>query len=184
MMQFHFRNFCFCSWSCSAEFCSWSENDCVSARSWVLLLEISTGVELLVGLVSSLTILPLCPALICTVGICLLADRSSFCIFDVICLHHVGVTSVGLPFSLMCVLLRGITHHVGVTNCGYRAFTVASCAKGWRDNHDLILHTSFYCMWYRTCTSKLYRQLSSVVLNGLVSFYITLGRTWWQHVLL
>jgi hypothetical protein len=30
--------------------------------------------------------------------------------------------------------------------CGYRAFTVASCAKGRRDNHDLILHTSLYCM--------------------------------------
>jgi hypothetical protein len=45
-------------------------------------------------------------------------------------------------------------------SCRYRAFTVASCAKGWRENHDLILHTSLYCMWYRTYTSELYRQLS------------------------
>jgi hypothetical protein len=53
-------------------------------------------------------------------------------------------------------------------HCGYRAFTVASCANGRRDNHNLILHTNLYCMWYRTCTSELYRQLSPVVLNGLI----------------
>jgi hypothetical protein len=51
---------------------------------------------------------------------------------------------------------------------GYRAFTVASCAKAWRDNHDLILHTSLYCMWYRTYTSELYRQLSLVDLTPTV----------------
>jgi hypothetical protein len=33
-----------------------------------------------------------------------------------------------------------------IINCGYRAFTVSSCANGRRDNHDLILHTSLYCM--------------------------------------
>jgi hypothetical protein len=55
--------------------------------------------------------------------------------------------------------------------CGYRAFTVASCAKGWRDNHDLILHTSPYIMWYRTYRSELYQQLSSVDLTRTV--YIT-----------
>jgi hypothetical protein len=52
--------------------------------------------------------------------------------------------------------------------CGYRAFTVASCAKGWRDNHDLILHTSVYFMWYRTYASELYRQLSQVDLTRSV----------------
>jgi hypothetical protein len=53
-------------------------------------------------------------------------------------------------------------------NCGYRAFTVTSCAKVWRDNHDLILHSSLYCMWYRTYTSELYWQLSSVDLTRSV----------------
>jgi hypothetical protein len=37
---------------------------------------------------------------------------------------------------------HGCRSFVGVTNCGYRAFAVASCAKGWRDIHDLILHTT------------------------------------------
>jgi hypothetical protein len=48
------------------------------------------------------------------------------------------------------------------------SFTDVRCGKGWKDNHDLILHTSLYCMWYRTYTSELYRQLSSVALNGLI----------------
>jgi hypothetical protein len=62
----------------------------------------------------------------------------------------------------------GIRSFVRVTNCRYRAFTVASCAKGLRDNHDLILHTNLYCMRYRTCTSEIYRHLFSVVLHGLI----------------
>jgi hypothetical protein len=61
----------------------------------------------------------------------------------------------------MAQIFGGITHHVGVTNR----------AEGWRDNHDLILHTSLYCMWYRTYTSELYRHLSSV--DPTRSVYIT-----------
>jgi hypothetical protein len=53
---------------------------------------------------------------------------------------------------------------------GYRDFTVASCAERRKDNHDLILHSSLYCMWYRTYTSELYRQLSSVDVSGLIRY--------------
>jgi hypothetical protein len=52
--------------------------------------------------------------------------------------------------------------------CGYQSSTDERCAKGWRDNHDLISHTSLYCMWCRAYTSELYRQLSSVDLTRTV----------------
>jgi hypothetical protein len=56
-------------------------------------------------------------------------------------------------------------------SCGYRAFADARCAKGRRDNHDLILHTNIYCMWYRMYTSELCRQLSQVDLSQSVLYY-------------
>jgi hypothetical protein len=69
-------------------------------------------------------------------------------------------TKIELKFSykkthlLHMRLFRNTSTYIHQICCGYRAFTVASCAKGWRDNHDLILHTSLYCMWYRKYTNE------------------------------
>jgi hypothetical protein len=55
--------------------------------------------------------------------------------------------SSGRPFIVLYFLSQG--HQL----CD-RAFAVASCAEGRRDNHDLNLHTNLYFMRYRTYTSE------------------------------
>jgi hypothetical protein len=142
-MQFHFGNCCICSWRCSAEFCSWSEGDCVSARSWVLPLEFSAGIELLVGSLSFPFVPCCCSCCICWFS-CMLFSSD---------MYYQNMSS-GRPFIivyLQCysiVLIRG--HQLWVSS-----FHRHKLCQGWRDNHNLILHTSLYSMWYRTCTSEL-----------------------------
>jgi hypothetical protein len=70
-------------------------------------------------------------------------------------------------------------HHIGsglLFFCAYWAFTVASCAKGWRDNHDLILPTSLYCMRYRTYTNE--RWVASVSVFSKFFNYNILFISW------
>jgi hypothetical protein len=54
------------------------------------------------------------------------------------------------------------------------SFQVASCAKGWRDIHDSVLHTSLYCNCYGTCRCELYRQQSQVDLTQFVYQHLVL----------
>jgi hypothetical protein len=74
-----------------------------------------------------------------------------------------SINRINICVKILCFVQQGPSQF-----CEYRASTIASCAKGWRDNYDLILYKSLYCMWYRTCTSELYRQLSSVDLTQSV----------------